>query len=154
MCVRVSCLQYVPLPNTTTSVERILADFLATKARRSSHERLYGEVCDGVKAYFNQALPTLLLYKFERRQFRLVKEAQKGAEPHTYYGAEHLLRLFVKMPELLARSTLPQAHASILVSKLAEMLKFIMSKKAEYFAAEYEGPDEEYLQWWASNSNE
>ena len=38
-----------------------------------------------------------------------------------YYGAEHLLRLFVKMPELLARCQMQREHMTVLVSKLGEL---------------------------------
>ena len=67
----------VPLPREP-AIPTILEDFMAAKARRTSHERVYGEVCDGVKAYFNQALPTTLLYKYERRQYSEKKEQHKS----------------------------------------------------------------------------
>jgi len=144
----------VPLPRTPP-ISTILEEFLAAKARRTSHERLYGEVCDGVRAYFNQALPSILLYKFEKKQHRELKEKSGGgsAEPVSIYGAEHLLRLFVKMPELLARCAIPREHVTVLISKLSELLKFLMNNKAKYFAAEYQCPDELYLNWWQSDEN-
>ena len=45
----------VPLPRNP-SIETVLLDFVAAKAKRSSHERLYTEVCDGLRSYFNQVL--------------------------------------------------------------------------------------------------
>ena len=108
------------------------------------------QVCDGVRAYFNQALPTILLYKFERRQHREAKEQHRTQHPVEYYGAEHLLRLFVKLPELLARCNMQKEHLTVLVSKLAELLKFIISNKAKYLSAEYEVPSEDYLAWWGN----
>jgi len=132
------------------SIATILEEFVAAKARRTSHERLYGEVCDGVRAYFNQALPTLLLYKYERRQHREHKDENKGKTACENYGAEHLLRLFVKLPELLARCHMQREHLTVLVSKLSELLKFLVTQKGKYFAAEYEQPDEEYLKWWSN----
>jgi mortality factor 4-like protein 1 len=138
-----------PLPRNP-SIATLLEDFQMAKARRTSHERLYGEVCDGVRAYFNQALPTILLYKFERRQHREAKENHRTQQPVEYYGAEHLLRLFVKLPELLARCNMQKEHLTVLVSKLAELLKFIISNKAKYLSAEYEVPSEDYLAWWGN----
>ena len=140
----------VPLPREP-AIPTILEDFMAAKARRTSHERVYGEVCDGVKAYFNQALPTTLLYKYERRQYSEKKEQHKKSEPCEYYGAEHLLRLFVKMPELLARCQMQREHMVVLTNKLAELLKFLVAQKGKYFAVEYEKVDEEYLKWWESH---
>lgn len=53
------------------------------------------EVIHGIKEYFNNALGTLLLYRFERHQY---SEARKkyNREMVDIYGAEHLLRLFGK----------------------------------------------------------
>jgi mortality factor 4-like protein 1 len=53
----------VPLPRSP-SIETLLCDFVAAKAKRSTHERLYAEVCDGLRAYFNQvsrAFPCMAL---------------------------------------------------------------------------------------------
>ena len=94
----------VPLPlKTTPTVNALLEDFKEAKARKTTHERLYSEMCDGVRSYFNQALGSILLYKYERRQHRDFKEGEKALAPADIYGAEHLLRLFVKLPELLAQ---------------------------------------------------
>ena len=136
-----------PLPRSP-AISSLLEDFREAKAKKTSHERLYGEVCDGVKAYFNQALPTILLYKFERRQYREKKEEHKGQNPVDYYGAEHLLRLFTKLPELLARCNMQREHMTVLVSKLAELLKFIISNKGKYLSAQYDDAPESYLQWF------
>ncbi len=141
----------VPLPlSATPTVSVILEEFLAAKARRSSHERLYGEVCDGVTTYFNQALGTILLYKYERRQFREIKEENKALTPAQIYGAEHLLRLFVKLPELLAQCRMQREHMTVLLAKLMELLKFLQSNKAKYFVQEYEAATDDYLAWFAN----
>ena len=142
----------VNLPREPT-INMLLEEFVTTKARRTSHERIYGEVVEGVRAYFNQALPTILLYKYERRQYRELKEAHKSTHPCDYYGAEHLLRLFVKFPELLARCQMQREHMTVLVSKLGELLKFMVQQKAKYLSGEYLEPDGEYLKWWKENSD-
>ena len=82
---------------------------------RRQHTFLIWQVCDGVRSYFNQALSAILLYKYERRQHRDLKESEDGKDgeggkplaPADIYGAEHLLRLFVKLPELLAQARDP-----------------------------------------------
>jgi len=43
----------VPLPRSPT-IDSIFNDFVAAKAKKSHHERLYTEVCDGLCSYFNQ----------------------------------------------------------------------------------------------------
>jgi len=138
----------VPLPRSP-SISDLLEEFAQTKAKRSSHERLYGEVVDGMRSYFNQALSALLLYKYERKQFREIKEAHKGRPLVEIYGAEHLLRLYVKLPELLVQCSMQREHMTVLVSKLVELLKFVQANKAKYFVSEYERPTEDYLAWWS-----
>jgi len=138
----------VPLPRSP-SISELLEEFLQTKAKRSSHERLYGEVVDGMRSYFNQALSSLLLYKYERKQYRELKEAHKARPLVELYGAEHLLRLYVKLPELLSQCSMQREHMTVLVSKLIELLKFIQANKAKYFVAEYEKPTDDYLAWWS-----
>ena len=140
----------VPLPRDAT-VGSILTDFLAAKAKHKTQERLYGEVCDGLKSYFNQAIGTVLLYKYERKQFNEMKGAHKDKSPAEIYGAEHLLRLFVKLPDLLGYAKLQREHLTVLVSKLTEMLKFLQTNKAKYFAPQYEAPTADYLAWWSSS---
>jgi len=139
----------VPLPRSP-SVHELLSEFVAAKAKRSSHERLYTEVCDGLRSYFNQALGAILLYKFERRQLQQLRSEKPDVPLVELYGAEHLLRLVVKLPELLAHAKLQREHMTVLVAKLMELLKFLQAHKAKYFADEYMQPDEDYLLWWAS----
>ncbi|KAL3921445.1 MAG: hypothetical protein SGPRY_004902 [Prymnesium sp.] len=114
----------VPLPRSP-SISEMLEEFLQTKAKRSSHERLYGEVVDGIRSYFNQALNALLLYKYERKQYRDLKEEDKAKPLVDIYGAEHLLRLYVKLPELLVQCSLQKDHMTVLLAKLVELLKFM-----------------------------
>ena len=83
----------VPVPRTP-SIATLLDHFVQAKAKRTSHERLYGEVSDGMKTFFNQSIGTVLLYKYERKQFREMRESHRNTPYVELYGAEHLLRLF------------------------------------------------------------
>ena len=109
----------VPVPRTP-SIATLLDHFVQAKAKRTSHERLYGEVSDGMKTFFNQAIGTVLLYKYERKQFREIRESNRNTPYVELYGAEHLLRLFVKLPELLAHCKMQHEHLTVLLSKLLE----------------------------------
>lgn len=53
-----------------------------------------GEVLNGLRGYFDRALPSILLYKKERQQYR--EAITDNISPSSIYGAEHLLRLFGK----------------------------------------------------------
>lgn len=50
------------------------------------------EILNGLRCYFDKALPLMLLYKKERQQYH--EAVTNNVSPSTVYGAEHLLRLF------------------------------------------------------------
>jgi len=82
----------------------------------------------------------LLLYAEERTQ---ADEAiGNGTMPSSVYGAEHLLRLFVKLPDYLPVEGSTEEQYRLLQGKLHEVLDFLQSKAAEYFvpSAEYVTP--------------
>ena len=95
--------QVVALP-AKVSVNQILDDYLKEeKPRRDSPASadVLDEVVEGIREYFDKSLDKILLYRFEREQYRLVRKkweaasgdlAEKG--PLDTYGAEHLTRLF------------------------------------------------------------
>ena len=98
--------QVVALP-AKRSVNQILEDYSeAEKPKRTSSADLdvLEEVIMGIKEYFDKALDKILLYRFEREQYRNLRKkwesgsgdfADKG--PLDIYGAEHLTRLFGMM---------------------------------------------------------
>jgi mortality factor 4-like protein 1 len=95
--------QVVALP-AKASVNQILEDFIAEeKPKRTSAADLdvLEEVIMGIKEYFDKALDKILLYRFEREQYKALRKkweagsgeySEKG--PLDIYGAEHLTRLF------------------------------------------------------------
>lgn len=67
------------------------------------------------RLYFDKALPLILLYRQEREQYERLRAAtSKGKEfvPSDIYGAEHLLRLFVRLPHLLAQTAMGAQEVS------------------------------------------
>lgn len=73
----------------------------------------------------------LLLYNEERAQADgLLKN---GDSPSSIYGAEHLLRLFLKLPELLPIENTTEEQYRLLQTKLHELLEFLASRREEYF---------------------
>ena len=95
--------QVVALP-AKAPVNQILDDYHdEEKPKRATSADLdvLEEVVMGVKEYFDKSLDKILLYKFEREQYRSIRGkwengsgsyADKG--PLDIYGAEHLTRLF------------------------------------------------------------
>ena len=94
-------LQLPRAPNVVSIIE----DFLALKEKKADNEQFlrYKELLNGLRIYFDKALPKILLYRQEREQWSLAKKIDK---PSQVYGAEHLLRLFVRFPKLLSNITL------------------------------------------------
>lgn len=87
------------------------------------------DLIDGITAYFDRALPLILLYKSERPQY----EKYKNMQPSSIYGVEHFLRLFVKLPELLSRyKGINNNQIQMIMKKFQEILNFIQ-KRESYF---------------------
>ena len=100
--------QLVPLPRTP-SIKSILASYRThatknVKVAQGHHKTkkvaLIDEVLSGLEVYFNRAIASNLLYRFERPQFmQIKKEADERAQDDELkqmsgvYGVEHLLRL-------------------------------------------------------------
>jgi len=149
--------QLVPLPRSP-SVNAIFNEFefhrlhcFGGATRGSTHEIYVAqthEVCCALKNYFNRALGAVLLYRFERPQFRewhekcnaigegknkMLNESEGGggmtSELSSVYGAEHLLRLFVKLPDLLAATDLGQKDFLNTIKTLQELMMW-MEKRA------------------------
>ncbi|KAI8836607.1 MRG-domain-containing protein [Chytridium lagenaria] len=66
------------------------------------------------KAYFDRALGNLLLYRFERQQYLSMSDV---------YGAEHLLRLFVQLPQLIAHTHMDAESIAICRDYFVEVIK-------------------------------
>ena len=52
------------------------------------------EILNGLRTYFDKALPAMLLYKQERGQYTEHIRENSTVTASSIYGAEHLLRLF------------------------------------------------------------
>lgn len=56
-----------------------------------------------------------------------------GLVPSQVYGAEHLLRLFLKFPLFLSRAQLPATHIQLLHSYFKELLTYLSNRRTELF---------------------
>eukprot|EP01135_Chromosphaera_perkinsii_P007721 Nk52_evm10s967 gene=Nk52_evmTU10s967 len=115
---------------------------------------LVKEVVSGVKTYFDFTLGHLLLYRFERQQYADVVEAKKSNMKTQVaytpslcdvYGAEHLLRLFVKLPGMLIEANIPEDHMCHLTTHISEIIAFVNKHREKYFIPEYEAASPEYV---------
>ena len=93
----------ISLPKEERTVAQILDSFLDSGGFDGAR---YGDTVDGLKDYFDRNVRSLLLYPQEQAQAREV--LSDGSLPRNVYGAEHLVRLLIKLPEILPFSDLTE----------------------------------------------
>ncbi|OAA71059.1 histone acetylase complex subunit [Akanthomyces lecanii RCEF 1005] len=89
---------------------------------------------------------------FERHQYmdirKLWDNPEENAEYKTVcdvYGAEHLARLIVSLPELLAQTNMDQQSVSRLREEIGKFTVWLGRNCEHYFVNEYETPSQEYI---------
>ncbi|ORY01480.1 MRG-domain-containing protein [Basidiobolus meristosporus CBS 931.73] len=144
--------QLVPLPRKIT-VTQILGMYRESKEKkRSSKEKedILNEVLDGLRLYFNNALGTILLYRFERQQYVDICKQHPNCSMSDIYGAEHLLRLFVQLPMLIAHTSMDQEAINILRDHFTEFMKYLQKNAKEIFISQYEKASDDYIEKFKS----
>ncbi|KAI6085617.1 MRG-domain-containing protein [Hypoxylon rubiginosum] len=148
--------QLVPLPHPHP-VTKVLEDYAAEETPKrpagSSHVDILEETVAGLKEYFDRSLGRILLYRFERLQYAQVIKAWQSDDPAFHgktasetYGAEHLMRLLVSMPELIAQTNMDQQSVNRLREELAKICAWLARHESEYFVPVWESPTQDYIQ--------
>lgn len=126
------------LPKKSSNcVSKILDDFLELKLSKIQDQiqaKMLTDVCESLKTYFDKALPTILLYRQERKQYDLIIGKFRNNAPSELYGGEHLIRFFVRLPRLLTNVFLPASEISVILSVFSEVLKFLDKNFSEYIS--------------------
>ena len=126
---------------STVNVERVLGDYLKNREARPD-PCIRSEFAASLKEYFNIMLGPQLLYRFERNQFNALEESRRrpashpsggGFYPSRYYGAVHLLRLFVKLGSVLSYTPLSQEERLMLLDVSHDFLDFLVEQRGHYF---------------------
>ncbi|KAI1275826.1 MRG-domain-containing protein [Xylaria sp. FL0933] len=147
--------QLVPLPHSKP-VTKILEDYSAYEMPKrpagSSHADILEETLSGLKEYFDKSLGRILLYKFERPQYAEIYKKCNSTDPEfqgkttsDIYGAEHLCRLIVSLPELIAQTNMDQQSVNRLREELAKFCTWLSKNSSEYFTNSYETPAQDYV---------
>ncbi|XP_048502217.1 protein MRG1 isoform X1 [Beta vulgaris subsp. vulgaris] len=127
----------VKLPRSP-NVDDILKKYLEYRTRKDgTMTDSITEILNGLRCYFDKALPLMLLYKKERQQYH--EAVTNNVSPSTVYGAEHLLRLFVKLPELLAYVNMEEETMTRLQQKLVDFIRFLQKNQSTFFLSVYDG---------------
>lgn len=105
-------------------------------------DRTSRDVAEGLREYFDAALPTILLYRVERPQYNAVMAAggRGGSRlrPSKVYGAEHLLRLLVKLPDLLAAEEVEPTVLRAIAERVNDIARFMQKNARLLFCLDYE----------------
>ncbi|KAI1457852.1 MRG-domain-containing protein [Annulohypoxylon moriforme] len=144
----------VPLPHPHP-VSKILADYAEYETPKrpagSSHVDILEETLAGLKEYFDKSLGRILLYRFERGQYAETYKKWNSDDPEYQgksasdtYGPEHLMRLIVSLPELVAQTNMDQQSVNRLREELAKFCTWLAKNTTEYFVSHYESPPQEY----------
>lgn len=114
---------WVPLPREP-NVEKILSEFIES-IDDTQIKMIETQIIKSITDYFNMSLPLLLLYPNEKTQADSIMEKNKDKKFTEVYGAEHLLRLIVKLPQLISLVSNNQSIMDVLFSKLTLLLKYL-----------------------------
>ncbi|EEB95162.1 hypothetical protein MPER_05914, partial [Moniliophthora perniciosa FA553] len=117
-------------------------------------ELLARPIITGLQIYFDRALGSNLLYRFERPQYAGVRKQYitgqtvkigEEKEMSVVYGAEHLLRMLVSLPQLIMNSQMDIESIGLLRDYVNELLKFMEAQKDRIFQKEYESTEPSYI---------
>lgn len=128
-------------------VKTILEDFLEAQEDKKTIEQMHilKEFIMGLEAYFNQCLRLMLLYKFERLKYsQLLKKVGPEINFSEYYGLEHLLRLLVSLPGLIAETSMDVPSITNLGKNCKELIEYLSLNFDEYIN-EYDNVDPGYV---------
>ncbi|EGG18281.1 NuA4 histone H4 acetyltransferase complex subunit [Cavenderia fasciculata] len=130
--INIEIPEIVSLPRNP-SIKTLLDDFVNNN-NNNVETRL---IVEGVISYFNKALGCQLLYKFERPQYSDILKNHPDKPLSEIYGAEHLLRLFVKLPEFISISEMIPETVIILTKTIDEIVKYLERNISTLFLKEY-----------------
>ncbi|KAJ4473741.1 MRG-domain-containing protein [Lentinula aciculospora] len=150
--------QLVTLPRSPT-VHQILSQFeehvKSTMTSLPDPQLLTHTICAGLQIYFDRSCGMSLLYRFERHQYAEVRkkyitgpqvkiEESSDVEMSSIYGGEHLLRMLVSLPQMVANSQMDGESISLVREYVNELLRYLESNKESIFQREYDTPSESY----------
>ncbi|KAF9017998.1 MRG-domain-containing protein [Hymenopellis radicata] len=143
----------VHIPRDPT-VHKILEDFEKYVLEKKppslkDPDVLVRTVVNGIQIYFDRSLGSQLLYRFERPQYAGIREkyftgqhvhVEETPEMSGLYGAEHLLRMLVALPQMVAQASLDAESIGHLRDYVNELLQYMADpeRKDAFFEKEYE----------------
>jgi mortality factor 4-like protein 1 len=122
----------VPLPRRP-NIHEILSLYVRDAFERNANAEVEDDLAVGLKLYFDKALLFTLLYPQEREQAERLLAS--GKMPSAIFGAEHLMRLFWRLPELLPTVGMTSEQVGTLQARLGDVLRFVMANDKRFFCS-------------------
>ncbi|KAF9242805.1 MRG-domain-containing protein [Melanogaster broomeanus] len=150
--------QLVPLPRSPTVVE-ILQEFkeyvmnMDKQTSLRDRDLVLPTIISGLTVYFDRSLGANLLYRFERPQYAEIRKAYvtgpkvlvgQEKDMSAIYGAEHLLRMLVSLPQMVASSTMDAESVGLVRDYVNELLLFLVNERDRMFLTEYQSSSLQY----------
>eukprot|EP00339_Tiarina_fusa_P001814 CAMPEP_0116999372 /NCGR_PEP_ID=MMETSP0472-20121206/2100_1 /TAXON_ID=693140 ORGANISM="Tiarina fusus, Strain LIS" /NCGR_SAMPLE_ID=MMETSP0472 /ASSEMBLY_ACC=CAM_ASM_000603 /LENGTH=309 /DNA_ID=CAMNT_0004698771 /DNA_START=13 /DNA_END=942 /DNA_ORIENTATION=+ len=142
--------QVVTMPVQFTVFD-ILQSFADEKLQKNSETNPFNfAIISDIRAYFDQALGTLLLYRIERTQYQRILANMKAKKcPEAFsqiYGPQHLLRLFYLLPEIVEEAGMPRESKNLILYYVSEILEYMERNSPELFSHKaYSNVPEDYF---------
>lgn len=150
--------QLVPLPRKPNVLD-ILQEFkdhvlkMGKQTSLRDPELILPTITSGLQVYFDRSLGANLLYRFERPQYAEIRKTYvtgpkvvvgQEKEMSAIYGAEHLLRMLVSLPQMVASSTMDGESVGLVKDYVNELLVFLVDERSRFFLTEYESSSLQY----------
>jgi mortality factor 4-like protein 1 len=102
----------------------------------------WSEMVEGILLFFDQGIPSRLLYPQETAQYN--KHVENGKRHCEVYGCEHLLRMFVRLPCILAEHV-GKSKARTMLSKVNDLVRYLLKHEGTFFLQFYQKAVEDEL---------
>ena len=142
----------LPREPAAHTVQSLFSDYeveAIAKARTPKQIERAKEVVSGLKRYFDAALHKALLYEKEKKYYDVAiakNDALKSKPASEICGAEHLLRLYVKLPDFIPVEAFVgqkgEKEAELIGHQLGETLRWLQKRSHEAFDGAYVEIDE------------
>jgi mortality factor 4-like protein 1 len=108
------------------------------------------DMTSGIALFFDQALPFRLLYQQELPQHQVIEADDEGLgalAKSDLYGCEHLLRLFLRLPPIMADQWKDEddEEARLILAKINDLVRFLHKHQSTLFCGSYRKQSAEEL---------
>ncbi|KAI5704198.1 hypothetical protein M8J75_002899 [Diaphorina citri] len=142
--------QFLTTVPATLTCKQLFDEFLLSKGPDKAMEIQWSgltEFIKGLQAYLDEMLGVRLLYRFEKLQYKTIKEQYPGTPLHTLYCPILVLRLLCNLEKVLnPQMTLTPKGLKLIDTHLKDFLSYLVDNYDKYFNRNfYDAATPEYL---------